>query len=422
MLEELIVRFVTLLPGLDPAARWGGMLVYFLRYLILIGGLLVVVTHVMGFVKARLPADRVREVLASGRLRGLEYPGAALFGAVTPFCSCSSIPLFIGFLQAGVPLGVTFSFLITSPLVNEVAVALMLGLFGWKVTAAYAGAGILLGTALGPVFAALDLEDQLEGWVRRLRADAPEGRTLRVHPGGAAPDEPRRARGAVPASAGAAAAGGGPYPGSPSPAARLAAEDEGASGAAMEACCAGVEHGAPSPAADGRRQEEPAGGDGCGCGHLGPAGPDARQGGEASPGASPSSRREVSREAFGVVREVAPYIVAGLAVAAVLHGYLPAEFVERQIARAGPFAVPLAALLGVPLYAGSSAVLPMVEALVTKGIPVGSALAFMMGTTGLSLPEGLLLKKVLRPRLLALFFGVVAAGIVVVGYGLDLLF
>jgi len=170
MLETIADGLVQWLPGLDPSARLARSIRFFVEEILVIGSLLLAVTHVMGLVNALFPVERVRDAIASGRLRGLEHLTASAFGAVTPFCSCSSIPLFIGFLQGGIPLGVGFSFLITSPLVNEVALAVFLGAFGWKVTALYAGAGVLLGTVLGPVLGRMGLDRHLEDWVREAAA------------------------------------------------------------------------------------------------------------------------------------------------------------------------------------------------------------------------------------------------------------
>lgn len=314
--------------GLDPAARASRALHFFLREVLTIGFLLLAVTHLMGLVNALLPVERVREVIASGRLRGAEHLTSSAFGAITPFCSCSSIPLFIGFLQGGIPLGVAFSFLITSPLVNEVALAVFLGTFGWKVTLLYAGGGILMGTLLGAALGRLGLERYLEDWVREAAG--------RSTPGAA----------------------------------------RATSGATGEASAAGV----------------------------------------------PALLRSVSRDATQIAADVAPYVVAGVAAGAAVHGWVPAGTFDAWLGEGNPLAVPVAVAAAVPMYAGASGVIPVAEALVAKGIPLGTALAFMMAVVGLSLPEALMLKKVMRPRLLVTFFGSVAACIVLVGYGFNLLF
>ncbi len=322
MWESLADLFVHGLLGLEAGARSTQALHFFVHEVLKIGFLLIVVTHFMGLVNTLLPVERVREIIASGRLRGGEHLAASGFGAVTPFCSCSSIPLFIGFLQGGIPLGVTFSFLITSPLVNEVALAIFLGSFGWKVTLLYAASGILLGTVLGAMLGRLDLEPYVEEWVRE------------------------------------------------------AADPSGAEEAAS----------------DGERP------------------------------AWPVLLRRISRDAMEITTGVAPYVVAGVAVGAAVHGWVPAGMFDAWLGDGNPLAVPVAVAAAVPMYAGASGVIPIIEALVAKGIPLGTALAFMMAVVGLSLPEAMMLKKVMRPRLLATFFGSVAICIVLVGYGFNLVF
>ena len=313
MIEALIDWLVYGLGGLSQSSEWGQTLHFFLYETVVIGLLLVIVTHIMSAITAYFPVERVRAMVASGKLRGGEHLAASLFGAVTPFCSCSSIPLFIGFLQGGIPLGVTLSFLITSPLVNEVALALFIGLFGWKVTLIYGASGILLGTVLGWGLGQIGLGHYVKDWVQDL-ADA----------GDAEQDQANRSF----------------------------------------------------------REQVPA----------------------------------ISREAMEIVSGIAPYVIAGLAVGAVIHGFVPTGFFETYLSGGNPLAVPLSVALAVPMYAGASSVLPIVQALVAKGVPLGTAIAFMMAVVGLSLPEALMLKKVMQTRLLATFFGSVGVSIVVLGY------
>lgn len=313
MLDVLVDALVFGLLGLAENSSWGQAVHYFVSDTILIGGLLIVVTHVMGLINASLPVERVREWIASGRLRGSEHLVASGFGAVTPFCSCSSIPLFIGFLQGGIPLGVTLSFLITSPLVNEVALALFIGLFGWKVTLIYAASGILLGTVLGWGLGTLGLGAWVEDWVWEV--------------------------------------------------------------------------------AQGQAEED---------------GTDQRSLWEQWP--------SISREAMDIVTGVAPYVLAGLVVGAGIHGFVPVGFFEQYLSGEGLLGVPASVVVAVPMYANAAGVLPVVESLVTKGIPLGTALAFMMAVVGLSLPEAMMLKKVMQTRLLTTFFGAVAVSIVGLGY------
>lgn len=313
MIESFADWLIFGLAGFSDATHWGKTLHFFVYETVTIGLLLIVVTHIMGAINAFFPMERVRKLIASGNLRGSEHFVASLFGAVTPFCSCSSIPLFIGFLQGGIPLGVTLSFLITSPLVNEVALALFIGLFGWKVTIIYASSGILLGTILGWALGRVSLGRLLQDWVVEV--------------------------------------------------AQKEAND-----------------------------------------------PDAEQG----------SLRErwpaIAREAMDIVTNIAPYVVAGLAVGAVVHGFVPTGFFREYLSTGNPLAVPISVILAVPMYAGASGIIPVVQALVAKGVPLGTALAFMMAVVGLSLPEALMLKKVMRTRLLVTFFGTVGASIIGLGY------
>ncbi len=301
--------------GLSESTHWGAALHFFVYETIKIGALLLIVTHLMGLINAYFPVERVRTLIASGKLHGSEHLVASGFGAVTPFCSCSSIPLFIGFLQGGIPLGVTLSFLITSPLVNEVALALFIGLFGWKVTVIYAISGILLGTVLGWVLGRAGLGQYVEDWVWEIAQD----RTTDA-----------------------------------------------------------------------------------------PDGTDDRSLWERLP--------SISREAMNIVSGIALYVLAGLAIGAGIHGFVPTGFFEEYLASSNPLAVPMSVVVAVPMYANASGIIPVVQALVAKGIPLGTAIAFMMAVVGLSLPEAMMLKKVMQTRLLAAFFSTVAVAIVGLGY------
>ena len=315
MFEWIADALIYDLFGLSGATHWGESVHFFVYETLKIGVLLLVVTHLMGVINAYVPVERMRTLIASGKLYGTEHLVASGFGAVTPFCSCSSIPLFIGFLQGGIPLGVTLSFLITSPLVNEVALALFIGLFGWKVTLIYATSGILLGTVLGWALGRLKLDRHVEDWVWEI------------------------------------------------------AQNQSAEAA---------------------------------------TGTDDRSFWERVP--------SISREAMNIVSGIALYVVAGIAIGAGIHGFVPTGFFEDYLAGNNPLAVPLSVALAVPMYANASGILPVVQALVAKGIPLGTAIAFMMAVVGLSLPEGMMLKKVMQPRLLGAFFGTVAVSIVGLGY------
>lgn len=284
--------------------------------------LLFVVVFLMGVVNSYFPVERVRLLLTQRRLYGLEYLMASLFGVVTPFCSCSSVPLFIGFVRGGIPLGVTLAFLVTSPLVNEVAIGLFIGLFGLRITAIYVLSGVLLGTVSGMILQRLRLERFLTPWVQQLLA---------------------------------AGKGGG----------------------------------------DGAE--------------------------EAAPLSFPARLPQIWHDALDILKGVVPYVVAGIAVGGLMHGYVPEGFFERYLSADNLLAVPMAVLLAVPMYANASGILPVVQVLVAKGVPLGTAIAFMMGVVGLSLPEAMLLKKVMSLRLIGIFFGVVTLCIIISGYLFNML-
>lgn len=270
----------------------------------------------MGVVNSYFPVEKVRNFLSRKKLYGFEYMMASIFGVVTPFCSCSSVPLFIGFVKGGIPLGVTFSFLITSPLVNEVAIGLFLGLFGWKVTMIYVVSGIILGMTAGIILAQFRLERYLTTWVKEVMANAEkEEKIFRTD------DVPFLNR-------------------------------------------------------------------------------------------LPFIWSEASKILKGVVF----YVIIGIAVGGMMHGYIPEGFFEQYMNRENLFAVPIATIMAVPLYSNASGVLPIVQVLVNKGIPLGTAIAFMMGVVALSFPEAMLLKKVMTLKLIGIFFGVVTLCIIFSGY------
>lgn len=271
--------------------------------------LLTAVVFVVGVLRSYFTPERARQLLAGKR----EASGnvlAAIFGIATPFCSCSAVPLFIGFVTAGVPLGVTFSFLISAPMINEVALVLLFGLFGWKIAALYLGTGLLIAIVAGWIIGRLKLEAHVEPWVWQIQSVA-------------------------------------------------AAE---------------IHKTWPDRIADGR-----------------------------------AAVREI-------VGKVWPYVLLGIAVGAGIHGYVPTNFMASFMGRDAWWAVPLAVILGVPMYSNAAGIIPIVQALLGKGAALGTVLAFMMAVIALSLPEMIILRKVLRPVLIATFVGVVATGILVVGY------
>ncbi|MDE3743443.1 permease [Maribacter polysaccharolyticus] len=278
--------------------------------------LLLVVIFLMGVVNSYFPIDRVKNYLSRNKLYGLEYLLASLFGVVTPFCSCSSVPLFIGFVSGGIPLGVTFAFLITSPLVNEVAIGLFVGLFGLKITIIYVVSGIILGTLAGRILQQLKLDPYLTPWVHEVLANAQKDQDI------------------------------------------FQAENQSF------------------------KQRLPI----------------------------------IWKEASNILKGIIPYVIIGIAIGGLMHGYIPQGFFERYMAKDNLFAVPIATILAVPMYSNASGILPVAQVLVSKGIPLGTAIAFMMGVVGLSLPEAMLLKKVMTLKLIAIFFGVVTLCIIFSGY------
>ena len=289
--------------------RFGSAIEFFLYEAPKVLMLLTAVVFAVGVLRTFVTPERARRVLAVRRFGA--HVLAALFGVATPFCSCSAVPLFIGFVTAGVPLGVTFSFLIAAPMINEVALVLLFGLFGWKVAALYLTTGLAIAIAAGWTIGRLHLESHVEPWVYQMQ-------------GGAPADEPT------------------PH-----------WSDRVVSG------------------------------------------------------------RAAVRE---IVLKVAPYVVAGIAVGAGIHGYVPENFLAAWMGKDAWWAVPFAVVLGVPMYANAAGIIPIVEALLGKGAALGTVLAFMMSVIALSLPEMIILRKVLRPRLIGAFAGIVATGILIVGY------
>lgn len=298
--------------SLSPGTHLGEAVDFFLYDTAKIILLVYVISILSGIVNFYLPVERIRDYLATHRLWGLDYFLATVFGAITPFCSCSSIPLFIGFLKAGIPLGVTFAYLISSPLISEIAFAVMIGLFGIKIALLYALAGSAIGMAGGFVIGRLHMEKYVEEFVWKASAAVPATETKRI----------------------------------------------------------------------GLR--------------------------EALPG--------IVRESSGILWGILPYVLIGIGVGAAIHGFVPADFFEFILTRLGAFSLPVAVLVAVPMYANPAGVLPILESLVAKGVPMGTALAFMMAIVGLSLPAALILKKVIKLPLLAAFFGTVTVGIILIGY------
>ena len=307
-LNELIGRGLAAL-GLDTAGRVGGSIRFFLydtvKIMVLLGVLILVISYIQSF----FPPERTKRIL--GRFRGLGANCvAALLGTVTPFCSCSSIPLFIGFTSAGLPLGVTFSFLISSPMVDLGSLVLLMSIFGWKVAIIYVALGLVIAVAGGTLIEKLRLENQVEEYIRSGKSiDLPQ-EALHVK------DRIRYAWGQVCATA----------------------------------------------------------------------------------------------------KKVFPYVLIGVGIGAIIHNWIPEEWIVKLLGTGNPFGVILATIAGVPMYADIFGTIPIAEALLAKGARLGVVLSFMMGVTTLSLPSIIMLRKAVKPRLLSIFVGVCTAGIIIVGY------
>lgn len=303
--------------GLKPGGHLAESVRFFLFDTPKVLLLLVLIVFVIGIIRTYFAPERTRKLL-EGRSLVLGHVMAAALGVVTPFCSCSAVPLFLGFVEAGIPLGITFSFLIAAPMINEVAVVLLFGLFGWKTALLYMGTGLTIAIIAGWVIGRLRLERWVEPWVYEMKGGPPaleEG--------------------------------------------RLSFADRVAAG------------------------------------------------------------RTAVKE---IVGKVWPYVVGGIAVGALVHGYVPQNFMASIMGRSAWWSVPLSVLIGVPLYSNAAGIIPIVQALLEKGASLGTALAFMMAVIGLSFPEAVILRKVLKIPLLLVFFGVVATGIMLVGFLFNAIF
>jgi uncharacterized membrane protein YraQ (UPF0718 family) len=263
----------------------------------------------VAIIRAYFPPEKTKRILSHKR----EYIGnimAALLGIVTPFCSCSAVPLFIGFVEAGVPLGVTFSFLISSPMVNEIALIMLWGLFGWKIALIYTGTGVVLAIVSGIVIGKLKMEKYVQDYVWQIKAGT--GEIVKTN----------------------------------------------------------------------FREKL-------------------------------VFARDYTTD---LLKRIWPYVIIGIALGGIVHGYIPTDFVVKYAGRDNPFAVLVAVLIGIPLYSNAAGMIPVVQALVGKGMAMGTVLAFMMSVTAISFPEAVILKNVLKMRLIYVFFGIVTVGIIIVGY------
>jgi uncharacterized membrane protein YraQ (UPF0718 family) len=302
--------------GLQSGSHLGDAVAFFLydvpKILLLLAGMIFFISILRTF----FSPERTRALLG-GKRQGIGNILAAMLGIVTPFCSCSAVPLFIGFVESGIPLGVTFSFLIAAPTINEVAIVLLFGLFGWKVTALYIGSGLVIATLAGMVIGRLNMEKYVEDFVWKMQS-----------------------------------AGG------------------------------GLEERLTWPI----------------------------------------RIRRAGEQVKEIVGKVWPYVVAGIAVGAGIHGYVPEAALAGILGKQAWWSVPAAVLVGIPLYSNAAGIIPIVSALMEKGAALGTVLAFMMSVVGLSLPETIILRRVLKPRLIAVFVGTVAVAIMITGYLFNLVF
>lgn len=308
-LEQLMGIIVVRVFGLSLESRIGASLHFFLYDTVKIIILLGVMIFAISYIRSYFPPERTKRILT--RFKGVTGNiMAALLGTVTPFCSCSSVPLFIGFVEAGIPLGVTLSFLITSPIVNEAAFAILVGSFGLKIAVIYVVAGTVLGVLGGLIIGKLKMEDQIEEYVKQIKMGETEIQELTT-----------------------------------------------------------------------------------------------------------GQRIAFARDQVAdIVKRVWVYILIGIGIGALIHGYAPAELLAKYAGPDNPFAVIVAVVLGVPLYSNALGTIPIAEALINKGVGFGTAMAFMMATTALSLPEMIILRKVIKPKLIATFIVVTSFGIILIGY------
>ena len=301
--------------SIQPYSYWGDTVNFFIYDVIKIALLLIVINYFMAITRYYFPMDKVRDMLTKKRWFGLDYLFAAILGVITPFCSCSSIPLFIGFVRAGIPLGITFAFLISSPLVNESSLYLFPAMFGIRVTVLYNLIGITVAILGGMLIQKLKVEKYIHKELLKFKSKK-----------------------------------------------QVEAENEGQS--------------------------------------------------------LPFDKQlgYFWQDGWQITKEVFPLVILGVGIGALIHGFVPASLVEKYLAHQTWWAVPLAVILGSPLYANSVSVIPVMEALVLKGVPLGTALSFMTAIVTISIPQALILRKVMRWQLLALFFGITILGIIIMGY------
>jgi len=312
---QIFADWVVKIFGLTIDSYLGSALNFFIYDVIKIGLLLVLINYLMAVVRYYLPVEKIRDILASRKWYGLDYLLAALLGMITPFCSCSSIPLFIGFLSAGIPLGVTFTFLIASPLINEASLIIFPALFGMQTTIIYNLIGIVVSIIGGMIIQKLNL----------IKYVNPEFLKFK-----------------------------------------------------------------------GKKE--------------------LKKGSDNNKVPFKKLIKFWWDEGFKITKSIFLYVVIGVAVGALIHGFVPIDLIQKYLSSREWWVVPVATLAGVPLYANSVSVLPIAEALISKGVPLGTILSFMTATVTLSIPEALMLKRVMNWRLLAIFFGITIIGIMILGY------
>lgn len=319
---EIIADLVTFnVLGLPESSYLAHAVHFFVLDTIKIGLLLIVIGFVMAVFRYYLPAEKVKNILLKKRWYGLDYLMAAILGAVTPFCSCSSIPLFVGFVGAGIPLGITFTFLISSPLINETSLFLFPAIFGLKTSLLYNFVGVLVSIIGGMLIQKINPIKYLDSSLLKFKNRA-----------------------------------------------QVIAENKGV---------------------------------------------------------EPPLKKRIKiwwSDAMGITRKIYLYVLIGVAIGAVVHGYVPADFVGRTLGNDRWWSVIVATFIGVPLYANSVSVIPVVQALIGKGIPTGTAFALMTATVTLAIPQILILKKIMRWQLLAIFYGITIVGIIIIGYLFNLLY
>jgi uncharacterized membrane protein YraQ (UPF0718 family) len=317
LLKQLAHLVVFDLFKLDRANPLADVLQHFIIGFSEIIILIIAITYIMGIVTSYMPMEKVRDFLEKRKKSGLANLLASLLGAITPFCSCSSIPLFVGMMQARIPLGIALSFLITSPLVNEVAIVIFWVSFGWKITLIYISSGVLLGVFGGIILDKLGMSEHLADWIKNIKPiDTTLNKDLRTF-----------------------------------------------------------------------KERIPS----------------------------------IQTEATATLKRLLPYVFVSLLIGSLIHGYVPENFFENYISKSNPLAVPIAVILAIPLYVDAVGVLPIIDSLIAKGVPLGTAIAFMMASVGLSLPEALLLKKVMKKKLILYFFFTIGIGMIISGYLFNLI-